>query len=560
MCFNCVILSLVGLAFARDDAISLLQSRAVVHSHSNASQPDWQHKWMFNTCASDAFHPGWRALLNYSEEELGYCRCWGSGHCSHVPFDQRPISHKEERHYQHNGVGASRYAKAADGSWEIQIFQCGCEPLGCQVGVAVKVQGVTVEVSMENPPRCFVNGVEQPQNQYGKVQGKGDLPNGFHWWCPESPNEDFCAMYEGQFLSNTNMWYYHSNVNQVTGIPRSVAVQEAGTVCYDSSSANNPEILFGIEISQTAIVPADEVIFTPAALAALTRDGTRCGVQHQEPVNPNGPQTPEATCNEHGANLTRAQEVCAPLKDDHPGFYDDCCVDECLRQDPDEEDDIEGMAEDDEPKNCSDLPQYCSDLPQFTLKQPVYSNLGGAGPDDGEAAILYPDAGLIDGELVDVKLTSDDFQSHKAALNGVAGDLGVLNHQPGTNGTLTFTVVSKAGEEISVDGMAITVLDLDEGKRGKGRAKVTVCDASCVEAGTELTTTSVVGGCQTVSSSKHGKADNNPTTVAAVSGDQKRRAVTLIYSAGSSFSFSIEHGSASSGGRNLLFALDPSLC
>merc|ERR1719380_516473 len=111
---------------------------------------------------------------------------------------------------------------------------------------------------------------------------------------------------------------------------------------------------------------------------------------------------------------------------------------------------------------------------------------------------------MIKGVSVDIKMTAvGAYEPFKAAVNGLAGSLGAVNLKVASSATFDFTLLESGTENpVSVDGMSITFLDVDEGKRGRGRATVTACDATLsLPAETELTVTKD-GSCSSISSSK----------------------------------------------------------
>jgi hypothetical protein len=260
----------------------------------------------------------------------------------------------------------------------------------------------------------------------------------------------------------------------------------------------------------------------------------------------------EVCDDKHPELWAHAQENCAPLREEHESFYEDCLVDECLRADDSEEEVIEGMVEAEETVDAGD--DRCTIEP-LILKTPSYSNLGEQGPDAGNPeGILYPEAGVVNGQVVNVRLTAvGDYTPFKVSRNSVKNGLGVLNMRCGTSASLKIKIESTAGEPISVDALALTVYDLDEGKKAKGRTTVTAC-GSTMNAGAELAENA--GDCPSVTSTTHGTAQNNPLEASGVSDDQKARSVSFAYGAGSSFDFDLNMAKGHKG-RNVLFALQP---
>merc|ERR1712032_1719100 len=151
----------------------------------------------------------------------------------------------------------------------------------------------------------------------------------------------------------------------------------------------------------------------------------------------------------------------------------------------------------------------------LSLKTPAYSNLGGAGPDSGfPEGILYPEAGVYQGRVLNVHLESTTPYIGKAKMNGAKGELGRLNLMTGSS--LGFTISLKdaeTGEVVNIGGLPITFLDVDEGKGGSGRATVAACNAERFMADPTELTAGDLNGCPSATSSTAGTAKDNPASV-----------------------------------------------
>merc|ERR1719389_1054003 len=105
--------------------------------------------------------------------------------------------------------------------------------------------------------------------------------------------------------------------------------------------------------------------------------------------------------------------------------------------------------------------------------------------------------------------------------------------------------------------MSITFLDVDEGKRGRQRATITVCDAAVsLPAETELTVTKD-GSCSSVSSSKKGNGKDNPTSTSGLTDVQKKKIVSFNYGSGSTFRAALSLAPKGKTGRNFKYAFEP---
>lgn len=204
-------------------------------------------------------------------------------------------------------------------------------------------------------------------------------------------------------------------------------------------------------------------------------------------------------------------------------------------------------------------PTDCDKLPEFELGTPTQSNLGGGGPDDGASELVYANAGLVDDEKVDVVITAGEHTSAEPELNGVKPGtvIGRLSIKSGTTSSVTFSLRSSANKQAkSVDFLALTFLDIDEGKDGNSRTTVTVPDATdlYVSGNTELTQSD---DCTGVASSTKGTGKDNPKSIATLDELQKSRTATFIVKAGSSWKVNFEVADPDfKSGRFVMFKVD----
>lgn len=200
---------------------------------------------------------------------------------------------------------------------------------------------------------------------------------------------------------------------------------------------------------------------------------------------------------------------------------------------------------------------------RLTLKTPQYSNLGGIGPDTGSPeAVLYPEAGIIQGKAVNVKLWTEDAYKGKSKMNGVKGTLGRLNMKTSQEVTFKVAILDASTDEVvplSSD-LPVTFLDLDEGKNAKGRGSLTVCNSKQFAPDDSELSFSMKDGCNSASSTTPGTAKDNPDSVEGALSDAvaSKRVVSYTVSAGDdgAYSFTVGVG-AGHGFRNFLFTLTP---
>lgn len=205
----------------------------------------------------------------------------------------------------------------------------------------------------------------------------------------------------------------------------------------------------------------------------------------------------------------------------------------------------------------------CTNGLSLVVKTPLYSNLGGSGPDMGSPSeIMYPEAGVIGGNVVNVRVWTDDEYKGDGTKNGVKGSLGRLSMKTGKENIFKLAVIdAKSGEVVKLGHkLPLTFLDLDEGKKGKGRATVSVCGAQQFLTQSSELTVSSADGCQSASSSTRGNSKDNPSSVETGLSDAvaSKRVVSYILEATDSgiYTFTLKLAKGW-GNRNFLFSLSP---
>jgi len=178
-----------------------------------------------------------------------------------------------------------------------------------------------------------------------------------------------------------------------------------------------------------------------------------------------------------------------------------------------------------------DAVKFCESTP-LELASPSVNNLD--GNDAGEKLIRYPSVK----EGVDLIVEAgDDYVPFDASQNGLKDGFGKLNMKVGTGTHFKFTFV-QAGttNPVVIPKASISLYDLDEGKRGKGRATVESCGtaASFIPVQTELAQQKK-GDCVKTTSCKKGKKRNEPPNPVSLNDDHMARAMTMSYEGKSSF-------------------------
>jgi len=274
--------------------------------------------------------------------------------------------------------------------------------------------------------------------------------------------------------------------------------------------------------------------------------------------------TPEEACEGNKCPFEMAQAMCSSLKS-HQGDYDECLFDYCTTCDEtavaawETSENIlhpqpacaPGMDE----CNAEDICTKSVTMNTLTLAQ---NNLGGAGPDTGTEELRYSNAANVNGQSVDLVVTArGGYSAGKPSATGVNGAFGSINVKCNTEVTLLFKAVdSETGDAVTLDNVALTWYDIDEGKKGKGRSTVTGCgDGLLISSSTELTVTQL-GSCWSATSSVAGTKADNPSDPFTLTKAQRQRVATFPFSGASQFvsTLNVEKGY---GSRNFQFAVEP---
>jgi len=262
----------------------------------------------------------------------------------------------------------------------------------------------------------------------------------------------------------------------------------------------------------------------------------------------------------------------------HEAAYEDCLVDICATCGDDDVDPIaiaqnaveneEQMAPGpcclDASSECGLPTDTCTNSVKMNLFNQVSNNLGGVGPDAGAEEIKFSQAAAVKGQILDliIKSTGGGYKSKNPAANGKSksGAFGVINLKAKSSVDLEFSWVdSTTGASVSLEQVAISFYDIDEGKKGKSRTTLTACDAdnAIVTTNTELTLNSVAN-CYAVSSSTHGTAADNPTSPNTLTAVQAARSATFVFSGAEKASIKYEIGKGF-GARNVFFLVEPTV-
>jgi len=292
------------------------------------------------------------------------------------------------------------------------------------------------------------------------------------------------------------------------------------------------------------------------------------------PVQPPQVSTPapDALCESEHVSLAEAESECQHLRGVDPDeievrMWQNCIVDFCASggdpKVPMEEEQMEEIVEP-EPEcigsECDPILDCENDL-VLNLGTVRHSNLGGVGPDSGAETLRYGNVGELNGRSFDlvVRDVGGSYSSRKPSRNGVSGELGSIAVNSGSSVTLEFQAVfPDTGELVLVDNLGFTVLDIDQGKKGKSSEKVEVCGSktAIVSRTCELDVAETSSGCKSFTATTPGTGADNPNSPIGLTAQQADRAVSFGFVGVSSFqaTFSVAKGW---GQRLFSFAFHP---
>lgn len=280
----------------------------------------------------------------------------------------------------------------------------------------------------------------------------------------------------------------------------------------------------------------------------------------------------EGMCKTHNIPVENAQAACVHLKDD-PHFYEDCQLDFCATdasQEAVQEAEDEEHAENPQPvcavsDDTCDPASFCCDAlkDQSTLSfgTVLQNNLCGDG--DGAQELRFGSVLTQGGQTMDLVVTPVNHDCGRATndRNGHKSDmLANLAVQAGREGTFDFTfVVAGTDTPATPKSVVFSFLDLDQGKKGKQQESVEVCGtANAVVTDTTELQQSSNGNCLKFTSSTWGNGKDNPNSPDTMSQVQRNRAVAYQVT-GSSIRVTLGVTGKGSNPRKFLFAGHPSI-
>lgn len=141
-----------------------------------------------------------------------------------------------------------------------------------------------------------------------------------------------------------------------------------------------------------------------------------------------------------------------------------------------------------------------------------HNNLGGQGPDDGEAWLLYSGIGKLNGNPFDMKVvTNNDDYLGKIEKNGLNGKAGQINVKVESHADLTFSFIdSTTGDPVTLDAFYISLFDIDYGPAADEVIKVNGYDTINIPEENEYNVVDGLDGGKTFTSDRYGDLCDNP--------------------------------------------------
>lgn len=582
-----------------DDGMSLLQFRATAHNVADIRRVS-QGRALEDPGAAE------RAMCPHeleAEEEAGgdtafgcdgtlkapdtvKCSFWGEPHITDF-FTGTVTGQKGMWGAAYYDVfykpGLWKLGAAADGSWEIQTFNCG----SFAQSVAIRLGKTIIEViggssiakggREDKEHTVYVNGkLEGLPFQIGNVRlGETSLHSSKGMGEVEKKRmPGTCIDYGGLSIDLTTT--SQGNEGWV-GLLIEAASDSVTTIETDPNAICNLR-WNGIDTRNhnwpVQEVPPEKSLFTrgdeicsECFRASFANPGS---CDKMQPVDADSVRL-ERVCASQNIALADAASACEHLANNE-GFFQDCQLDFCWSDGDDtavEVAEAEEVRENPQPlclgggDDCNPGTACCNalrDQAKLILDNVVTNNI--CGTEDGDQQLRFGRALTQNGVSMDLvvnpvgeyacgpRVTNDKFGSKNA-------EIGLLALAAGTEATFEFRFV-KAGTSDPVDAQSVMLsfLDIDQGKKNRQRESIQVCGGGVVVTDDNELDVVENGGCTTVTSTTHGTGRDNPTSVEGMSQIQRARSAAFFVQ-GSSFQAKFSVSKKGRNGRKFMFAGHP---
>lgn len=190
------------------------------------------------------------------------------------------------------------------------------------------------------------------------------------------------------------------------------------------------------------------------------------------------------------------------------------------------------------------------------------SNLNDGGPDDGIATIGYKNIiENVDGHMVNLRITSDDYVSDQPEKNGLAGNItiyGTVNIQQGTTTSLKFGLwtAPPGSQPVNLESFYLSFYDVsshtDEGGDQAGNFSITTSDHEAYFL-TDDTTIDTTGSTKEVALLRGTEEGEAPWLASVMSTKEFRQSVTFLFTNKSEVVLNFT-ASSGTGNRDIVFS------
>lgn len=573
------------------EGLNLLQLRASTAPESNSSRGQREapgeheraqcpHEIEAELAASGDKRFGCEGKLR--AEDTVRCSFWGEPHVTEL-FTGRPanidVLYKS---------GLFRMGAAVDGSWEVQVFNCGIYASA----VAARFGKTLIEVFVDKSGTLtyYLNGENVDKSELPTVDRNGVKLDSTHrtihtdsWTRPPAHYPGTCADDIGGQISLD----VAADLNAVgnLNVKLEAARDSVTTVDTDKYSICNVHARAQWRWGdwETLMVEPENSLFTigtqmcagcngpigwgfgKANLGSAAVAREFCDAHGAKDV---GQVTVESICRGASIAVADAAAACASLQD-RPQFYQDCQIDYCASggehvvvEEAAEEEAIENPQPRCVQGDCDPASLCCNalkDQATLILDNVIENELCGGGE------LRYGSALNQNGQSIDLvvravgeiecsgKLDDSKFGSKNSQIGIVAVNVG-------SQQTYEFSFVQHGTDNlVAPQNLMMTFLDIDQGKNGKQRESIEVCGggAAVTTDDSELDI-SVNGDCIKVMSTTAGTGRDNPDNLEGMSQLQRQRTVAHQVK-GSSLTATLAVSKKGNNPRRFLFAGHPSV-
>lgn len=599
-------LALGSYAFdvSSEDGLNLLQLRAVTKvngtTHSRTTEDPGQaeraqcpHELEAELEAQGSKRYGCNGRL--SAESTVTCSWWGDPHITHTfPTQDNPVGYDI-----FSKSGLFRAAAAADGSWEVQIFNCGTYASAMAARLGKNLVEVWVDADMKMQYKLngvssdyaslplSLNGLtlEQGHRSIREDNLRGRVRAHAEGTCFDDPggqvNIDIAQGYELQWNLNMKI---EASVDAVT-----MQANDQFSLCSTWFDPNWKTRRFRhVDWNVKLVAPEDSLFTIGSEMCAGCNSKLKWGYSTgawgkiadnaklmcaAHPEKEGKEITLGSVCksanNGAGIDIDDAAAACASLQE-QPAFYRDCQIDYCL-SDGDinaaltaaEEETLEHPVPVCVSEGACDPASKCCDAlkDEALLKlDNVVSNemcsggelrFGRAMSQNGQSIdlVVKPVGDMnCGGKLTDAKFGSKSSQ------------IAFLAVRAGTSQVFEFSFVQEGtNTPVAPKSLMMSFLDLDQGKKGKQQESVEMCGGmdAIVTDDNELDIDNA-NGCIKVTSTTHGTGSDNPESVESMSQSQRARVVAYEVKE-SKFTATLAVSKSGRNARKFQFAGHPSV-